>query len=143
MEKLKFHESFAGFTSEELDELIRSCIEKKASKGDIVFKEGETGDILYIVADGNVKISKLGYLGEIVLAYANPGEIFGEMALVDGSIRSATAITVVDSVLYGLTKESLETLKKESPAVAIKFLEILLKILSYRLRQTTRKILRK
>lgn len=140
---LKLYENFSGFTSEELNEFVGVCIEKKLYKNEVLFKEGEIGDALFIVADGNIKISKLGHLGEIVLTYLNPGEIAGEMALINGSIRSATAIAISDSILLGLTKNSLESLKKQNPVVAIKFLEILLKILSERLRQTTRKILRK
>lgn len=143
MEKLKVHQNFAGFTDEELNKLVKACNERKVNKDEIVFRENETGNILYIVADGNVKISKLGYLGEIVLAHANPGEIFGEMSIIDGSIRSATATALNDSVLLELTKDSLETLKIENPHTAIKFLEILLKILSDRVRQTTKKILRR
>lgn len=141
--KLKVHENFSGFNAEELNKLIKVCVEKKLNKNGVLFKEGETGNALYIVADGNMKISKLGYLGEVVLSHANPGEIIGEMALINGSIRSATAIAIADSILFCLTKDSLEFLKKENPVVVIKFLEILLRILSERLRQTTKKILRK
>jgi CRP-like cAMP-binding protein len=143
MEKIRIHQNFASFSPEELDKLIAACVEKKVIKNEILFKEGEIGEILYIVADGNIKISKLGHLGEIVIAYINPGEIVGEMAIIDRSMRSATAIAVTDSVLFGLNNGALENLKKENPNVAIKFLEILLKILSERLRQTTRKILKK
>ena len=143
MNKLRAHQNFLGFTLEELNKLIKVCTEKKVNKNEIVFRENETGNSLYMVADGNVKISKLGYLGEVILTHANPGEIIGEMALINGSVRSATAIAITDSVLFELNRSSLEFLKNEYPTVAIKFLEILLKILSERLFQTTRKILRK
>ena len=57
-----------------------------------IFREGEPGDAMYVVQDGQVDICKAGGGGPIALTSLGPGEFFGEMALVDHSPRSATAI---------------------------------------------------
>ncbi|NQU56380.1 MAG: Crp/Fnr family transcriptional regulator [Rhodospirillales bacterium] len=64
------------------------------SDGDIIFRESDTSNSLYILAQGNVELSKSGERGPVMLAMLNPGEMFGEMGILDGGLRSATATAI-------------------------------------------------
>jgi CRP/FNR family transcriptional regulator len=140
---LEEHPNFIQFTEEELEVFSKYCVEKKIKKDEILFNEGETASSMFIVKKGAIKVLKMGYLGEIKISEVNPGEFVGEMAVVDGSPRSATAKAVVDSELLELTSEKFNLLKKENPQVAIKIMDLLLRLLSIRLRITTLKMLKK
>jgi len=140
---LEEHPNFIHFTKEELKIFSKYCVEKKIKKDEILFNEGETATSMFIVKKGAIKVLKMGYLGEIKISEVNPGEFVGEMAVVDGSPRSATAKAVVDSELLELTSEKFNLLKKENPQVAIKIMDLLLRLLSIRLRITTLKMLKK
>ncbi|OGF50279.1 MAG: hypothetical protein A2044_01950 [Candidatus Firestonebacteria bacterium GWA2_43_8] len=85
----------------------------------------------------------MGFLGETVIAQVNPGEFVGEMAVIDSSPRSATVKAIANTELLELSKESYIVLKKESPVIAIKIMDVLLRLLSLRLRSTTAKMLKK
>lgn len=140
---LEEHPNFIQFTEEELKIFSKYCVEKKIRKDEILFNEGETAESMFIVKKGAIKVLKMGYLGEIMITQINPGEFVGEMAVVDGSPRSATAKAEVDSELMELASEKFNLLKKENSAVAIKIMDLLLRLLSIRLRATTLKMLKK
>ena len=74
-------------------------------EGEVIFREGDRGDLLYLVGEGSVKISKSGRGGEQeTLSFIQPGNFFGEMVLLDGEPRSAMA-TAVGSTLLGTVDE--------------------------------------
>ncbi|OGF44268.1 MAG: hypothetical protein A2231_02040 [Candidatus Firestonebacteria bacterium RIFOXYA2_FULL_40_8] len=137
------HPNFAQFSEEELKTLIACCKEKILSDGELLFQEGESGNSMYIVKKGGIKILKMGFLGEAVIAQVNPGEFVGEMAVIDNSPRSATVKAIANTELLELSKESYTSLKKDSPKVAIKIMDLLLRLLSLRLRSTTSKLIKK
>jgi hypothetical protein len=70
---------------------IEKCI-NEFSVGDVIFEEGSTGRDLYVVLDGQVEIAKVSGTQKTVIVSLGKGEFFGEMAVIDGSSRSATAI---------------------------------------------------
>ena len=73
--------------------------------GDVIFREGDPGDVMYLVGKGSVKISKSGRGGEQeTLGFIQSGNFFGEMALLDGEPRSAMA-TAVESTVLGTVDE--------------------------------------
>ncbi|OGF46905.1 MAG: hypothetical protein A2452_07050 [Candidatus Firestonebacteria bacterium RIFOXYC2_FULL_39_67] len=137
------HPNFTQFSEEELKTFIACCKEKIVTEGEILFSEGEPGLSMYIVKKGGIKILKMGFLGETVIAQVNPGEFVGEMAVIDCSPRSATVKAIAHTELLELSKEHYNTLKKESPKVAIKLMDLLLRLLSLRLRSTTSKLIKK
>ena len=75
--------------------------------GETVFNEGDPGDAMYMVYDGTLDVSSGAGVEFSHLASLGPGEIFGEMALVDAKPRSATVIAAVDSVVIPITAEFL------------------------------------
>ncbi len=97
---------FKDIKPEQALELAAKLTPIYLKKGEYLFKKGESGDSMYILTQGQVKVSIKSKLGdEIVLAIFNPGDFFGEMALLDGMARSADAIAIRDSQLYVLKRE--------------------------------------
>jgi len=113
--------------------LQASMAQLTVPKGDVVFAEGQTGDRLFVVEDGKVKLSQTSADGrEQVLAVIGPGEMFGELSLFDPGVRTSTATAVTDSVLLGLGQSDLRPWLTGRPEVA----EELLRALAQRLRRT-------
>lgn len=100
------------------DELGRSY-----SDGEIIFKEDEKGEVMYIIQSGKVKITKKTASGELTIAILESGEIFGEMALFDRLPRSATAIAVGNTNILSIDKKKLFSIISRDPTIAFKMLE--------------------
>ncbi len=97
---------FSGLTYEERSDLISRFELLVVPAGTPVIREGETGDALYVVKDGTLRVSTVGPDGtEVVLAQLGEGDIFGEVALITGKERTATVATVKQSRLMKLKKD--------------------------------------
>jgi len=90
-------------------------------QGTEIFKEGEIGDSMYIIQQGNIKIHK----GSTTLAILKEKEVFGELSLLDADTRSATATADTDCTLYKIDQEPFYELMDERPEVAKGFIKIL------------------
>lgn len=87
-------------------------------KGEKVFREGDPGDAAYLVESGSIGIFKTVEGEDIQLATMGDGELFGEMAIIDGSRRMAHAVALEDSVIVSLPRAGLEAmLAKQEPLV--------------------------
>ena len=127
------------------DELRRLAELAEALAFDVeqaVFQEGDEGHSLYIVLSGCVRISKqIPGVGEEALAMLERGGFFGEMSLIDGSPRSATAKAhEADTRVLRISKVRLEELLASASTGAIELLSILCRLLSGRLREINDKI---
>lgn len=89
----------------------------------LIFMEGEFGDCMYIIHQGEVKIHK----ENVTLAILNEKEVFGELALLDPEVRSASATTVTNCVLFRIDQEPLYEVIENRPEVARGFIKILCK----------------
>ena len=89
--------------------------------GTEIFKEGDTGDCMYIIQQGNIKIHK----GKTTLAILKEKEVFGELSLLDADTRSASATADTDCILYKIDQEPFYELMDERPEVAKGFIKIL------------------
>src|SRR5687768_2491735 len=99
--QLQQNRLFVGIPTELISDIGSDIDLMKYDPDDVVFHEGEQGDCLYLVVDGSVRISKTGRGGkQETLGFIQPGNFFGEMALIDGQPRSAQAMAV-DSTLLG------------------------------------------
>jgi len=124
---------FSALDDESMTALHASMAESKLRRGEVLFHEGDSGDKLYVVIDGKVKLGRTSPDGrESLLAILGPGELFGEMALFDPSPRTATATAVSETRLAGLKNESLNALLRTRPEVSAQ----LLQALARRLRRT-------
>jgi CRP-like cAMP-binding protein len=93
---------FAGLPSDIVSDFGADVDLFAYDKGDVIFNEGDVGDCLYLVCEGNVKISKLGRNGQQeTLGFIQPGNFFGEMALLDGQPRSAQATAATERIVLG------------------------------------------
>ncbi|SCA56900.1 putative cAMP-binding protein-catabolite gene activator and regulatory subunit of cAMP-dependent protein kinase [Candidatus Terasakiella magnetica] len=107
---------------------------RKVRKGRRLFNEGETGDFAYIVETGEITVYKNIEGNDIELSVLHPGEIFGEIAVLDGRRRMASAKATMDSTLIVVSPKALEERIEKSD----KFVKTLLQILMSNLRDTHR-----
>ncbi len=90
--------------------------EKQYPAGSVVFREGDSGDAIFVIARGRVRISRHISGGEEAFAILSPGEIFGEMALLDpGTGRSADAVAHEDATVLELSRARFEALESADP----------------------------
>lgn len=124
---------FADMDSEETKALFESMIPVELSRGDVLFREGEPGDRLYVIAQGKIKLGRRSSDGrENLLSILGPGEMFGELSLFDPGPRTATASSVSDALVYELRHQALVQWIAAHPSVAT----TLLGALARRLRRT-------
>ncbi len=124
---------FAALDPEAAAALRTSMDEVRLHKGDVLFHEGESGDRLYVVTDGKIKLGQTSADGrESLLAILGPSELLGELSLFDPGPRTATATALTDTTLMGLGHQALRPWLAGRPEVA----EALLKALAQRLRRT-------
>jgi len=103
-------------------------------KGDVIFRQGDPGDTMYIIQSGAVEVSQRQGDRDVVLALLEKGDFFGEMALLDDMPRSATVTALHRTRLLTLTRSSLLTRLRQDPGVALH----LLKTLSHRIEKNNR-----
>lgn len=132
---------FQGIAPEGLRRVAAICSEESYRLGDVVFREGDVGDKLYLILDGKIRISReVSGMGEEALAVLGAGQAFGEMSLIDDFPRSADARVHERCRLLVLTKESLEDLLFLDKDLAYEILWNFVRILSARLRETNDKM---
>jgi CRP/FNR family cyclic AMP-dependent transcriptional regulator len=96
-------------------------------KGDIIFCEHEPGDTFYLIQAGRVQIVRI--IGDIEknIDILYPGEVFGEMAILEEAPRSATTIALDDVKALEFNRENFEVLMMGNPAIALKLLKLFIK----------------
>jgi CRP-like cAMP-binding protein len=83
---------FSGLDPEALESVASSMRTRRFRRGEVIFHIGDPGDALFVIVEGEVKISLPSETGEeAILATLRPGDVFGELALLDGAPRSASA----------------------------------------------------
>ena len=100
---------------------------KKFPKGSVIFSEFEPGASFYLIQSGRVQLIKIINGAEKNLDILQQGEIFGEMAVLDNSPRSASAIAYDDVVALEFNKENFEILLTGNPAIAMRLLKTFVK----------------
>lgn len=95
------------------------------SDNDVIFLEHELGYELYIIQQGKVKITKIVDNNEIMLAVLQPGDIFGEMAILENKPRSASAISFGESVMLAVNKDNFQSMVTSQPQLATKIITLL------------------
>ena len=128
---------FKDLDDAELVEIAALCKEERFESGAYVFREGEPGNRLYLIADGEVRISRdVPGSGEEALAVLKKGALFGEMSVFDRSERSTHAIANGGCRLLSVSRPDFEILLDFNRELAYKVLWAVVRLLSTRLRQT-------
>ena len=125
-----------GLSAQELRLLATYSAEEHFPPNAMIFAEGESGDTLHIVVDGAVRISRMAPgMGEECLAILGRGEVFGEMALIDGQPRSADARAHRQGcTVFSISRSLLEEVLSMDPDAAVQFLGLLCRLLCRRIR---------
>lgn len=115
---------FSALDDEAAAALRGSMTEVNLSRAEILFREGEVGDRLYLITDGKLKLGQTSRDGrENLLAVLGPGEMFGELSLFDPGPRTATATAVTPSRLLALSHPNLKPWLNARPEVAVSLLQ--------------------
>ena len=124
---------FSALDDEAAHELRQSMVALKLNKGQVLFKEGQDGDRLYVVVHGKIKLGTTSADGrENLLSILGPGEMFGELSLFDPEPRTSTATAVTDAKLVSLAHEAVIGLVTSNPQTSLE----LLRRLAQRLRKS-------
>jgi len=124
---------FGVLSLDELRALASSTEEYECSEDAVIFRQADAGDRLYLIRAGRVKIVRYAPDGtELRLATMNPGDVFGELSVVDGKPRSATAVAMEPVEGVTLTTERFADFLKARPEAALRMMRLLVT----RLRQT-------
>ncbi|MGE0764205.1 MAG: Crp/Fnr family transcriptional regulator [Bdellovibrionales bacterium] len=109
---------------------------KKLSKNDVLFREGDPSDAMYVIKAGRIAITKAKGSGEIILAELKPGEMLGEMAFFDNKPRSAGAKAIADAEVIALPFAALHAQFKTFP----EWLKAMVKTVNSHLREANTRI---
>jgi CRP/FNR family transcriptional regulator, cyclic AMP receptor protein len=127
---LKSIELFSQIPGEDLAQVALIATEESREQGEEIFAEGESGDALYLVLEGKVRVHK----DDRVIAELGERECFGEMAILDASPRSATVTALDNTNLLKISREDFQEIMSEKPEIALG----IIKVLSHRLRNAIR-----
>jgi CRP-like cAMP-binding protein len=137
--KLKDHVLFAEFSALELGELLDLLDQVNVKDGELIVRQDDPGDCMYLVVDGAVRVVHHRGGRDIVLATLKCGDFFGEIALVDNGPRSADVIAQDDGLLLQITQASVAALAGVYPTAAFKFLIAIGRIMVSRLRTSNQR----
>lgn len=129
---------FRGVGESALKQILNDVVERPFAQGDIIFRQGDPGRVLYLVKSGQVRIFINGLDGTetSVILLGRPGNIFGELAIIDGLPRSATAVSMEATVLLTINREAFRDHMRQNPQLALNFMQEL----SSKVRHNTRNI---
>jgi cAMP-binding proteins - catabolite gene activator and regulatory subunit of cAMP-dependent protein kinases len=120
------HFLFSQLKPAELDRILALAVERRFSNGQIIFQKGQEGSSLMMVLRGRVKISICSEDGkEIILNTIEAGNVFGEIALIDGRERSADATAIGACTLLIIRRADFIAFLKENPDIAVQLLTVL------------------
>ncbi|HEX6667068.1 MAG TPA: Crp/Fnr family transcriptional regulator [Solirubrobacterales bacterium] len=121
VELLKSVTLFADLEEGELERFSHVAVPRSFPAGTRVFHEGDNSDACYIVKEGSFRVTREHSDGRaITLATLGPGEIFGELAMLDGDKRSASAEALTDGELLALPAGDVRSLLARHPEIALK-----------------------
>ena len=136
-EFLKGIDVFKGLEDAQYEKLASVCGEMQFKDGEFVVKKGDASNALYILAEGacDVKIEIGGY-SQFTVHQLNPGDVFGEVGFIDGSVRSADIIAVRPSRIVVLEHKGLMEIAESDPKLGFRIILNLAKKICERLRRT-------
>lgn len=146
LERLKHIALFSSFADrpEVIDKIVSVTTRRKVGAGDIIIKEGEEGDTLFIIMKGSVRILKTTLQNEpytVVILKESENVYFGELALIDSDRRSATVVAETDCELICLTRAKFLSVCEENYELGFRVLMQIAKKLSSSLRKMNQDVI--
>ncbi len=134
---------FAEFSQEDIADLAGYMDVYRAQPGQMIIREGDEGDFMMLIVDGEVDILKKSYRAEQQhMTSAGAGMTLGEMSMIDGEPRFATCMASQPTTFAALTRDSMAKIILDHPSLGSKILIKMVTMLSLRLRQTSARLLR-
>lgn len=119
---------FEGLSNHHIKVLSRSCTEREFAAGDYVVRQGNPGIGVFVITEGKVRVEKVSGSGETLpLATHGPGEVVGEMSVIDGAARSASVIAEEPTKCLVLPSWAFNSFLEEHPSVAVHILPIVVR----------------
>lgn len=109
---------FRDLPASALEHLATHATEVSLAPGDVLLREGDAGDALYVVMDGALRVTRADAAGDVILGEVRKGEHLGELALLDNAPRTATATAVVPTRALVVTRAGFEACLAAHPAAA-------------------------
>ena len=123
---LRRHFLFSQLPDSAINQIGELAVSRRLARDERLFSKGDEGDALYGVLHGAIRISTGGTNDrEIILNILEPGEMFGEIALLDGLPRTADAIAMGESAVMVIRRRDFMPLLEREPAIAIHLIELL------------------
>lgn len=134
---------FAEFSKDDISILAGYMEVYRAQPGQILIREGDEGDFMVLIVDGEVDILKRSHRAEQQhMTSAGPGMTLGEMSMIDGEPRFATCMASQPTTFAVLTRDNMAKIILDHPGLGSKILVKMVTMLSLRLRQTSARLLR-
>jgi CRP/FNR family transcriptional regulator, cyclic AMP receptor protein len=128
VDALKAVTLFASLSQRFLQGIAKACTERTFEPGDVIVKQGNPGIGLFVIVEGKVKIVKTSESGErLELATHGPGEVIGEMSVLDGANRSADVVAVDQTLCLVLSAWDFKSFMESHPEVALDILPVVVK----------------
>ncbi len=137
---------FDSLNEQDLSLVSRHLKLQEIEPGKILFREGDKGDCVYFVIEGQLDVLKeatgnrKGGFDRIMITTLTKGKSIGEMSVIDRTPRSATVRASTKSVLVGLTLEGFDFICDEHPRIGIKILKGISRLLSMNMRKTSSRL---
>ena len=134
---------FAEFSEEDISNLAKYMDVYNARPGELIIREGDAGDFMMLIVEGEVDILKKGrHSQQQHMTSAGPGMTLGEMSMIDGEPRFATCMASQSTIFAVLTRDNMAKIILDHPSLGSKILVKMVTMLSVRLRQTSARLLR-
>ena len=128
---------FANLSEEQLSQIAQRVQRRTFAPGVTLFHQDMPGTMMYMIESGSVRVISIGRTGqELTLNVLGPGELFGELSILDGQHRSATAITLANTVAWLLSQADLKDFMEKFPPVN----QAMIQVLVDRVRSTARRL---
>jgi CRP/FNR family transcriptional regulator, cyclic AMP receptor protein len=109
---------FAGLDRADIAAIAEHCRERRYPKGEMLFARGDPGERIFVVREGQIRLAVATAEGkELNFQVAGPGDMFGEIAVLDGRPRSAEAVALTSAVCLTLERRDFQSLRADRPAI--------------------------
>ena len=138
VERLKKMRIFSDFGSDEIHQVAKIAMEKIYPAGGNIINEGEVGEGLFTIVEGEVQVKKRmpGFKEQESLADLKAGDHFGEMGLIDGKSASASIVATTPAICFVIKRKDYQDLLSREPIIAMKLYRFYTTTLCERLRRT-------